>query len=542
MEVASLEDTVVIVGSTAEVQTQTATIRGSVVGGIAGGVAGGIAGGLPEAPPFRAPRPWRYPSGPYNTTTFDKIDENTFLGAAENPLSTFSVDVDTASYAFIRRMLTTGTLPETDAVRIEEMLNYFRYDYPNPKGEAPFSVTTDVVPCPWNTKHMLAHIGLQARRLDSREMPPRNLVFLLDVSGSMEPPDKLPLVRSAMKMLVSGLTSRDTVAIAVYAGSSGVVLQPTRGSEKDTIIAAIDHLHAGGSTNGAEGLQTAYRLARQHLNPEGVNRILLATDGDFNTGITSRSEVVRMVEEQRKAGIGLSVFGVGADNLMDATLVQLADRGNGNYSYLDTLEEAHKVLMREAGATIVTVASDVKIQAEFNPAQVAAYRLIGYEKRALKAEDFRDDTKDAGEIGAGHSVTALYEIIPPGIEGEGPAVDQLRYQKPRPLSPEARGNELMWVKLRYKLPGQDASIPLDVVVDAPRPGELRMTPNAGFAAAVAAFGMMLRDSQFKGATTWKMAAQLGEKYRGDDADGYRAQLVRLVEMAESLSRTRPKTR
>jgi Ca-activated chloride channel family protein len=550
LNVAGVAETVEVTAGTPMIDTRSSAAGATIVmggGGGAGGTGGatfraGVAATTPAPSSYRPYPPWRYSGAPYNTTSFDTIDENPFVKATDTPLSTFSIDVDTASYAFVRRMLSTGVLPQKDAVRIEELLNYFHYDYPNPTGNAPFSVTTDVARCPWNPTHLLAHIGLQARRLDRRETPPRNLVFLLDVSGSMEPADKLPLVKAAMQMLTTRLTARDTVGIVVYASSSGVVLPPTRGDQQDRILDAIDHLHAGGSTNGAEGLETAYHMAREHFDREGINRVILASDGDFNTGMSSRGDLMRLIEEERKSGVALSVLGVGTDNLKDGMLEQLADRGNGNYAYLDSLEEAHKVLLREASATLVTVAKDVKIQVEFNPAQVAAYRLIGYENRALKAEDFKDDRKDAGEIGAGHSVTALYEILPAGVTPDVALTDDLRYQQPRSPAPvAARTGELMWVKLRYKHPNADTSTPLDVVVKAPGREDLRVTPNMGFSAAVAAFGLLLRDSAHKGGATWQMAADLAERYRGDDPDGSRAQFAHLVEMAEGLARTRPHT-
>jgi len=545
MSVGHLEETVKVTGQVPMIDSLSSAAAKTIVmdRGAAGGAGGNApATGYRPGPPYRYPPPWRYPSAPYNTTSFDTIDENPFVKAADAPLSTFSIDVDTASYAFVRRMLSTGVLPPKDAVRIEELLNYFRYDYPNPIGNAPFSVTTEVARCPWNAKHLLAHIGLQAQRLDRRDTPPRNLVFLLDVSGSMEPADKLPLVKAAMQMLTRRLTARDTVGIVVYASSSGVVLPPTSGDQQERILDAIDHLHAGGSTNGAEGLETAYHMARERFAREGINRVILASDGDFNTGMSSRGDLMRLIEAERKSGVALSVLGVGTDNLKDGMLEQLADRGNGNYAYLDSLEEAHKVLLREAGATLVTVAKDVKIQVEFNPAQVAAYRLIGYENRALQAQDFKDDRKDAGEIGAGHSVTALYEILPAGVAPDVAVTDDLRYQQPRPLAPAAAASgELMWVKLRYKHPNADTSTPLDVVVKAPRREDLRVTPNLGFSAAVAAFGLLLRDSAHKGEATWRMAAELAARYRGEDPDGSRAQFTHLVEMAEGLTRTRPHT-
>ncbi len=546
LSVGALTETVSVTGSAPVVNTQSSAAVSTFVPNARGAVAGGAAAvsGHPHYPPpaHVYPPPWWHPGAPFNTTSFDKIDENGFVKASDTPLSTFSVDVDTASYSYVRRMLLTGVLPQKDAVRIEELLNYFHYDYPNPAGSVPFSITTEVSACPWNTRHLLVHLGLQAKRLERREMPPRNLVFLLDVSGSMGSPDKLPLVKAAMQMLARRLTPRDAVAIVVYSSASGVVLRPTPGDQQDCILEAIDRLQAGGSTNGADGLATAYHLAREHFHREGINRVILASDGDFNTGMWDRDGLMRLIEEERKTGIALSVLGVGTDNLKDGMLEQLADRGNGNYAYLDSLEEAHKVLAREASATLVTVAKDVKIQVEFNPAQVTAYRLIGYENRALKADEFTDDAKDAGEIGAGHSVTALYEILPAGVASDVPLSDELRYQRRREVpAAAATSGELMWVKLRYKHPDAETSTPLDVVVRAPRRGELRLTSNGGFSAAVAAFGMLLRDSRYKGDASWRLAVDLAQRYRGEDPDGSRAQFAHLIEMAEGLSRTKGHT-
>ena len=500
---------------------------------------GAIAGAGP-AMPWPGPPPY----GGYgrrrdfNTEAYDRIDENAFHTVSADPLSTFSIDVDTASYANVRRFLNGGTLPPPDAVRIEELINYFRFDYPNAPREHPFSVTTEIAPCPWNSEHRLALIGLQARPLDADNAPARNLVFLLDVSGSMEPPDKLPLVRTAMRMLVDTLTPRDRIAIVVYAGASGVVLPSTSGAHKEKIHEAIARLEAGGSTNGGAGIQLAYKLAEEQFVKGGINRVILATDGDFNVGITNQGELTRLIEQKRASGIFLSVLGVGTGNVKDSTMEKLADRGNGNYAYLDSLHEARKVLVKEAGATLVTVAKDVKIQIEFNPANVSAYRLIGYENRMLNKEDFNDDRKDAGEIGAGHTVTALYEIVPPGARIDSPTVDALKYQKaPEPAGLKARltemRDELMTVKLRYKAPDGDQSRLITVAVKN-RTGE--MSANVGFAAAVAEFGMLLRHSDYRGTATHAEAAALARKFRGPDPDGYRTEFVKLVELAESLTR------
>jgi len=431
----------------------------------------------------------------FNTEAYTHIEENRFRRVADDPLSTFSIDVDTASYANVRRFLNQGQLPPADAVRVEELINYFRFDYADARDDEPFSVTTELAACPWNPRHRLALVGLQARRMTAAQTPPRNLVFLLDVSGSMASADKLPLVKNAMTMLAGTLTAADRVAIVVYAGASGVVLHSTPGSHKTEIRRAIAELEPGGSTNGAAGIKLAYDLAARARIPNGINRVILATDGDFNVGVTSEGELIRLIEEKRERGIFLSVLGVGTGNLKDSTMEQLADKGNGNYSYLDSLQEARRVLVAEAGATLTTVAKDVKIQVEFNPRAVSAYKLIGYENRVLQHEDFNDDRKDAGEIGAGHSVTALYEIVPDGEEMPGKGVDPLRYQsRPEPGKPGLSG-ELMTVKLRYKAPnGSESRLIVRPVANRTN----GTSSNLGFAAAVAEFGMLLRNSEHKG--------------------------------------------
>jgi Ca-activated chloride channel family protein len=488
-------------------------------------VGGNVVGGLPSVMTMA-----RH-GGPHNTEAYDKIDENRFHRVTDDPLSTFSIDVDTASYSNVRRFLNQGTLPPADAVRVEELINYFRFVYKDSEDGAPFSVTTEVAACPWNPRHRLALIGLQARRLTTEGTPPRNLVFLLDVSGSMTSPDKLPLVKTAMRMLADTLNPADRVAIVVYAGATGVALPSTPGDRKPEIQRAIADLQPGGSTNGAAGIQLAYDIASQSFLKNGINRVILATDGDFNVGVTSQGELIRLIEEKREKGIFLSVLGVGTGNLKDSTMEKLADKGNGNYAYLDSLHEARRVLIAEAGATLVTVAKDVKIQVEFNPRAVGAYKLIGYENRILQHRDFNDDKKDAGEIGAGHTVTALYEIVPPGEPLEGTGVDPLKYQEGSKPNLAAKSDELMTVKLRYKQPDGDTSRLISVAVNG-RVGEL--TPNLGFASAVAEFGMLLRRSEFKGQTTWTTAQELARKYRGDDPDGYRAEFVRLIDLAAAL--------
>jgi Ca-activated chloride channel homolog len=488
-------------------------------------------GELPlEARHYHPPVAQMAPGHDFNTATYDRIDDNRFRRVEDEPLSTFSTDVDTASYSNVRRFLNDGQLPPADAVRVEEFVNYFRFPYRDPAGAAPLGVTTDVGACPWNPRHKLALVGLQARHDEATRRPARNLVFLLDVSGSMSPSERLPLVKTAMRMLVDTLTARDRVAIVVYAGASGLALPPTPGDRKADIHAALDRLEAGGSTNGAEGITLAYDTAARAFAQDGVNRVILATDGDFNVGVTSQGELLRLIERQRERGIFLSVLGVGDDNLKDSTMEKLADRGNGNYAYLDSLDEARRVLIAEAASTLVTVAKDVKLQVEFNPRVVAAYRLVGYENRLLSREDFNDDRKDAGEIGAGRAVTVLYELIPVGEPVDGVAVDPLKYQAPRGTA-KTGSRELMTVKLRYKLPTAHVSEVMAVAVEDRTGGP---TASLGFAAAVAQFGMLLRDSEFKGTATWSSVQALARQHRGEDADGYRAEFIRLVDLAAAL--------
>ncbi len=464
---------------------------------------------------------------------YDRIYENPFLAASANPLSTLSIDVDRASYGNVRRVLLSGPLPPADAVRIEELINYFSYDYPEPEGRHPFSVSTEVAPAPWNPLHKLVQIGLQGRTIDTESLPPSNLVFLIDVSGSMGSPNKLPLLKSAFQMLVQELRPQDRVAIVVYAGAAGLVLDSTPGDEKQTIMAALENLQAGGSTAGGAGIQLAYRVARRNHIRGGNNRVILATDGDFNVGVSSDAEMVRLIEEKRERGAFLTVLGFGTGNLQDAKMEKLADHGNGNFAYIDNLMEAKKVLVTELGGTLHTIAKDVKIQVEFNPARVKGYRLIGYENRVLAAEDFRDDQKDAGELGSGHSVTALYEVIPHGVESQTEirGLDPLRYQTTA-VRPEANdASELLFVKLRYKRPTGSESVELRHVV----PDEVsRASDDLTFAASVAAFGMILRDSEHCGEMALADVADWARASMGADLEGYRAEFLRLVEAAENL--------
>lgn len=472
----------------------------------------------------------------FNTEAYDRIYENPFLAAAENPLSTFSIDVDTASYSVVRRFLNEGQLPPKDAVRIEELVNYFSYDYKPPEGDVPFAAHVEVTPCPWNPEHRLARIGIKGREIQRKQRPAANLVFLLDVSGSMDEPNKLPLVRSAMRLLVGQLDERDRVAIVVYAGASGLVLPSTPCSETGRVLAAIDSLRAGGSTNAGEGIRLAYATVRGHFAPQGVNRVILCTDGDFNVGITNQGDLTRLIEDQAKDGAFLTVFGFGMGNYKDSNLEKLADKGNGNYGYIDTLQEARKLLVEQISGTLVTIAKDVKIQVEFNPLRVGAYRLIGYENRMLRAEDFRDEKKDAGEIGAGHTVTAFYELVPPGKEAGVPKVDPLKYRKPTAPSEAAASEEILTLKLAFKRPDQDKSEYLSFGV--PDPGESLQHASADFqfAAAVACFGMVLRESEHKGQSTFDLCMQLAQAGKGPDPSGYRSAFLQVVGLAKTLGK------
>jgi Ca-activated chloride channel homolog len=538
LKVGALSETVTVVEELRTLDAVTRSQSGGVVGGVVGGLPGAPAPPPPPAGPVRLGGATPYVRGHVgaipDTASYAQIDEHKFRRVAEHPLSTFSVDVDTASYTNVRRFLNSGRLPPADAVRIEELINYFKFDYPAPRGDAPVSVTTEMAACPWNPEHRLALVGLRSTPVEQEGTPPRNLTFLLDVSGSMAPENRLPLVKTAMRMLVDTLRAEDRVAIVVYAGASGIALRPTQGDRKHVINSAIAELNAGGSTNGAAGIQLAYELASESFVKGGINRVILATDGDFNVGITSQSALTRLIEEKRDRGIFLSVLGVGDNNLKDSTMEMLSDKGNGNYSYLDSIQEARRVLVSEAGSTLVTVAKDVKLQIEFNPRFVGAYRLIGYENRVLRKEDFNNDRKDAGEMGAGHVVTALYEIVPAGRPMPGDGVDPLKYQ-PQPAAPakpvSSNSTEVMNIKIRYKAPEGDTSRLLEFPVRETTP---RMTANLGFAAAVAEFGMLLRRSDFRGSATWQQALTLARDHRGQDPDGYRAEFIRLADLAGAL--------
>lgn len=465
--------------------------------------------------------------------SYDYITENGWMSTLDKPLSTFSVDVDAASYGNVRRFITSGQLPPVDAVRIEELINYFDYDYPNPRRGQPFSITTEVAECPWNSQNMLVHIGLQGERISVEELPPSNLVFLIDVSGSMNQPDKLPLLKSSFRMLVDQLRTQDRVAIVVYAGAAGLVLPSTRGSDKEQILCAIDRLEAGGSTAGGAGIQLAYQVAQQNFLDDGNNRIILATDGDFNVGMSSDGDMVRLIEEKRRSGVFLTVLGFGEGNLKDSKMEKIADKGNGHYAYIDNVLEAKKVLVNEMGATLLTIAKDVKLQVEFNPARVSSYRLIGYEDRLLQDRDFDDDTKDAGEIGAGHSVTALYEVTLIDREYDR-AGKPLKYSDVTVRGGARRSADLLTVSFRYKPPTESESRLLSEVVKDRGTRFTNTSDNFRFSAAVAEFGMILRDSPEKGNATMDQVIATARAARGKDPHGYRAEFVSLAETVEIL--------
>ncbi|HEY2721378.1 MAG TPA: VWA domain-containing protein [Chitinophagaceae bacterium] len=473
-------------------------------------------------------------NGMFNTEDYDNIVENDFLTAIQNPLSTFSIDVDEASYSNVRRFIQDGSLPPAGAVRIEEMVNYFDYAYPQPQNEDPFSVNTEISDCPWNPQHRLVHIGLQGKNIPLTNLPPANLVFLIDVSGSMDEPNKLPLVQASLNLLTDQLRENDKVAIVVYAGNAGLVLPSTPGSNKTKIKEAINGLEAGGSTAGGEGIELAYKIAKENFIKEGNNRVILATDGDFNVGASSDDELVRLIENERKSGVFLSVLGFGMGNYKDNKMQQLADKGNGNHSYIDNITEARKVLVNEFGSTLFTIAKDVKIQVEFNPQKVQAYRLIGYENRMLASEDFNDDMKDAGELGSGHTVTALYEIIPVGVRNEfAKSVDSLKYQTVRSMD-NAPSDEIMTIKLRYKKPDGDVSkLISQAVIDEHKP-LASSSDNFRFSAAVAEFGLLLRNSAYKQQSNYQQVIAMGKAAKSTDEFGYRAEFVELVRSASAM--------
>jgi Ca-activated chloride channel family protein len=550
LQVADISEAITVAGESIPLSTQSASVAsakkaklaeersGSASGqaaGVPGGVVGGVIGGLPHVLPRR-----RLPDDarePWNREAYAYRRDNAFLEVARDPLSTFGADVDTASYSNVRRFLNHGSLPPADAVRIEELVNYFPYAYEPPHGGDAFAAHLEAAPAPWRPEHLLLRVGLKAREIAVEKRPPSNLVFLIDVSGSMEQRNKLPLVQRSLGMLVDQLTELDRVAIVVYAGAAGLVLPSTPGSETAAIRGAIDRLRAGGSTNGAGGIRLAYEIAAAHFIRGGVNRVILATDGDWNVGVTDEGSLVRLIQAKARSGVFLSVLGFGMGNYQDGRMEALADKGNGNYAYIDTENEARKALVEQLSGTLVTVAKDVKIQVEFNPARVRAYRLLGYENRLLRAEDFKDDKKDGGEVGAGHAVTVLYELIPVGAPSSQ-AVDELRYQTERRLTRSAARGEIARLALRYKHPEGSTSRPREWVVTDRALSLEEASEDFRFAAAVAAFGMLLRDSPHKGAATFAAASRLAEDALGADESGYRREFLSLVAEAERLAQRR----
>lgn len=476
------------------------------------------------------------PRANVNTERYEQIIENPYLKVSDHPLSTFSIDVDAASYSNVRRIINDGQLPPAGAVRIEEMVNYFSYQYPQPQGNDPFSVNTEIAACPWNTKHQLALIGLQGKTILYQTLPASNLVFLVDVSGSMIEPDKLPLVQASLSLLVDQLRPQDRVSLVAYAGNAGLVLPSTSGENKIKIKEAIHQLEGGGSTAGGEGIQLAYKIARQNFVTGGNNRVILCTDGDFNVGLSSDDELENLIEKERASGVYLTVLGYGTGNYQDAKMQKLADKGNGNHAYIDGINEAKKVLVNEFGGTLFTIAKDVKLQVEFNPLKVRGYRLIGYENRLLAKEDFNNDKKDAGELGSGHTVTALYEIIPAGMQDEAlDSVDALRYQKPaRQKTVKDYTGECMNIKLRYKQPDGNTSMLIEHPVLDGMVAINNTSNNFRFAAAVAEFGLLLRDSKYKAEADFDQVHALAENAQGKDKEGYRKEFVTLVENAALL--------
>ncbi len=487
----------------------------------------------PKAQKHQEPEPYINPYQ-FNTEAYQVIYENEFLNPVDNPLSTFSIDVDVASYSNTRRFLNQGQLPPRSAVRIEEFINYFDYNYNTPNAEEPFSVNVEASACPWNEAHQLVHIGLKGYDIPYNDMPPSNLVFLIDVSGSMQSTNKLELLKRGFKLLVDKMRDEDRVAIVVYAGASGLALPSTPGSEKSTILKAISNLRAGGSTNGAEGIKLAYQIAQENFQEEGNNRVILATDGDFNVGVSHNGGLEHLIAQKRSSGVFLTVLGFGTGNYKDDKMELLADKGNGNYYYIDNISEAKKVLVTEITGTLYTIAKDVKLQIEFNPTKVKAYRLIGYENRLLAAKDFNDDTKDAGELGSGHTVTAMYELIPADSEEDvsSTEVDPLKYQNSSVNASANASGELMTLKLRYKKPKEDTSKLITIPVEAI--DAENTSDNFRFSAAVASFGMLLRRSQYKGETTYASVVKMAKKAKGKDDKGYRAEFIRMVELAELL--------
>lgn len=503
---------------------------------VTGSVSTMLAGRAPGVSVKSMGRPSAYnQSAGFNTESYDAISENSFRKTSDNPLSTFSIDVDAASYSNVRRFLSQEQIPPAGSVRVEEMINYFSYQYPQPEDQHPFSVTTELTSCPWNPGHQVALIGLQGKKIAYDKLPASNIVFLIDVSGSMMSDNKLPLVKSSLHLLTDQLRPEDKVAIVVYAGNAGLVLPATSGAEKMKIKSAINNLTAGGSTAGGAGIELAYKTARENFVSNGNNRVILCSDGDFNVGASSDADMVSLIEKQRESGVYLTVLGYGMGNYKDSKMQQLADKGNGNHAYIDDISEAKKVLINEFGGTLFTIAKDVKLQVEFNPAKVQGYRLIGYENRILAKEDFNNDKKDAGDMGSGHAVTALYEIIPVG--GSAPeldSVDKLRYQK---VATNPTGNfngELLNVKLRYKKPDARKSILFEKALPDNAVTFAKASENLRFAAAVASFGMQLSNSKYKGDISYSKILSIASAATGQDKEHYRAEFLELVKAAANI--------
>jgi len=479
-----------------------------------------------------SPSPFLDPS----QESYKKNPENDFMNVKASPVSTMSVDVDRASYSNVRRFINEGRKPPVDAVRVEEMINYFEYDYPQPEGDDPIAIQTEVTTCPWQKSHTLLHIGMQAVKINTDDLPPSNLVFLIDVSGSMDSPERLPLLVAGMKLLVQNLRAKDKVSIVTYAGNAGLALPPTCGDHKEEIIAALDRLQAGGSTAGGAGITLAYKIAEDNFIKKGNNRVLLATDGDFNVGVSSDNELEDLITKEKETGVYLTCLGFGTDNFKDAKMEMMADKGNGNYDYIDNILEAQKTLVSEFGGTLFTVAKDVKAQIEFNPAKVKGYRLIGYEDRLLNTEDFKDDKKDAGDMGSGHTVTVIYELIPADAKDEDARdANDLKYQKP--VATDATlSNELATIKFRYKQPDGKTSKEMSHVIAAKTIDWNNATENTRFSETVAMFGMLLKNSKYKGSSTYDDVITMANDSKNFDKEGYRAEFVRLVKAAKQLDK------
>jgi Ca-activated chloride channel homolog len=531
-DIQSLEE-VVVVGYGVQMRSNCTASVSSVSSGSLFGSIGSRGGRKIRIRGVSSVNQSHFQSQPGNTESYTGIVENGFKQVQNDPLSTFSIDVDKASYANVRRFINQGQLPPKDAVRVEEMINYFDYQYNEPENSHPIAIYTELSECPWQKNHKLMHVGMQAKNIDKSALPPSNNVFLIDVSGSMGSPNKLPLLKQSMMLLVDELRENDRVAIVVYAGAAGLVLPSTRGDKKEKIREALSQLNAGGSTAGGEGIRLAYEIAENNFIKNGNNRVILATDGDFNVGLSSDDAMKKLIIKKRETGIFLTCLGYGMGNYKDSKLEILADKGNGNYAYIDNIQEAEKQLVEEFGGTLYTLAKDVKIQIEFNPAYVKAYRLVGYENRLLNDEDFNDDTKDAGEIGAGQTVTALYEIIPVGVKSPYlESIDDLKYQKI--IVNETDIAEVATVKIRYKLPKEESSIPFDVPVYDKGTQLEEASENLRFASSVAMFGMLLRESDYTKDSSYEEVLQLANSSRSNDYEGYKAEFFRLVKSAKAL--------